>query len=75
MFPRKAYEARKVKLDAKETNIPDMSEGLDNLTSAVETAISTLGKEHKFVEEARKWQVRLHSQLRQLEMMKSALSS
>ena len=63
-----------MKLDAKQTSIPDMSDGLDQLTSAVETAISALGKGHKFVEEARKWQVRLHSQLKQLEMMKSALS-
>ena len=66
-----AFDVRKEKLARQETHIPDMEEGLKALTKAVEIAIPVLGKGHKFVDEARKWQVRLHTQVQQFALLQS----
>ena len=44
---------------------------LRDLTSAVKTAVEILGDDHKFVEEAKKWQMRLHSQLKKYDILMS----
>jgi len=67
-----AFETRRVLLEKKDRHIPDIDVGLKELTAAVDEAIPILGKNHKFVEEARKWQMRLHTQIQQHQIIKNA---
>lgn len=50
--------------------IVDIGAGLRDLTKAVEIGIEELGRNHKFIDEAMKWQARLHTQIKKYELLR-----